>query len=86
MYKSQLELYNMVHPALIDSIIEQINRYVTNKIRLHKHKQAIKISHLSNSKYKDNIERTHSFYPRVINTTDVTLTDAETKQNKRRCV
>ena len=79
LYKSQLELYNKVHPALIDSIIEQINKCITNKIKLHKHKQAIKISHLINSKCKGNVESTHNFYPRIINTTDVTLTDAETK-------
>lgn len=79
MYKSQLELYNKIRPALIDGIKEQENQYITNKIKHHKYKHTITFSYLINSKCKVNMESTHKFYPRIIKTTNVTLTGAETK-------
>ena len=71
-YKAHLELYNNVHPALCDTIIQHINQYVKNKIRFQKNKQTNKIGRLISNQNNDkfNSEK-HAFYPRLINMTNV---------------
>ena len=77
--KIHLQLLNQIHPAVIDNIVNKIDKYVSDIMRNLKRKQNLKIQKLISTQHpKSPSECKHSFYPCTVNLTNIVFDDNET--------
>ena len=79
LYKAQLEMLNNIHPAIINNVIQTIDKYTRHTLQRIYFKQNRKFIYLQNKQYpNDSIKCQHEFYERVSNLTSIDLNNEET--------
>ena len=78
LFKLHLLIYNQIHPAIIDIIMNKVNTYISDTMRTIRQKQTLKLKRLISTQRSHRIpECKHSFYPRTVNLTDITFDSDE---------